>query len=552
MYILKSGSHAVRILSSGHYRAGEILCRYLSELGSSEDSFEYLPDSDVSLSDGDIVLGILPVPYRIPDSDGLGSEGFIIYQAGKDLYIVAEAEQGLVYGVYEFLEKYCGFMFMTSEETYVPECRRLIVPDNTFDKQIPAMEYREVYYSDNWNNDFGEKLKLNGGFKKGTSEENARSLWGFWCHSFFRLIPPDRYFEKSPEWFSLVDGKRINNGQLCCTNDEMIDEAIKNLKVFMDQKPGALYWSVSQNDNAQHCQCEKCRKLDEEAGSPIGSIMYFVNRVAEAFPDKIISTLSYWYSRTAPVQIRLNDNVHIMLCDIECNRSRPIKEDESSASFVNDIRVWEKYCGKMFLWDYDIQFSNLISPFPNLRVLQPNMKFFYESNVRSIFNQANREIGGDMWQLRQYLLAKLSWDPYCDINRYKRDFINAYYGKGAVYVNEYIDKLHDNMERSGEGMSIFGQPEGEAFLSKELTYEYLHILDNGIRAVSGGSGSGVYRRRIEELRLGIVYVILKCGYYGSEEEKRSLKAYFRRTADKVGLVKVEEWKITVKAFLKSI
>ena len=110
----------------------------------------------------------------------------------------------------------------------------------------------------------------------------------------------------------------------------------------MAAQPDKKIWSVSQNDNFSYCQCPECLKVIEEEGSPAGPIIRFVNRVAALFPDKTISTLAYQYSRPAPRRTRPAPNVEVMLCTIELDRSRPIAEAPSSASFVRDIGDWSR------------------------------------------------------------------------------------------------------------------------------------------------------------------------------------------------------------------
>jgi hypothetical protein len=530
-------------------RAAQILQKYISDVSDC-----MLPVAEricEKCLKNKIVLDFEPFMFTPCDYPDLGEEGFIICEKESSVFILAAGESSLIYGCYEFLEKYFGCLWLTSSVDYIPHRCTVEIPDGMFEIHTPAINYREVFYRDAWDPAFAEKQKLNGQFSyvKGKKIREGHKNWGFWCHSFFSLVPPEDYFDDHPEYFSLVDGERVNNGQLCCTNDEMINVAIENLRKFIAQKPDAKYWSVSQNDNGRFCTCEKCRKLDEEAGSHIGSIMYFVNKVAEAFPEKIISTLSYWYSRTAPKKIEMRDNVHIMLCNIECDRSKPIPENPQCESFVKDMAVWHKYCGNIFLWDYDIQFSNLISPFPNFRVIGPNMRYFYENNVRSIFNQGNREQNGDFWALRAYLLAKLSWDPYCDVEKLKHDFICAYYGAAAPYIERYLDLMADELEKSGESLSIFGQPQDEKFLSKELIPAYLSLFNDAENAVKDDK---TLLLRVEEDKLGLVYVILKAKLYDSEEEKQALMSFFRRVADETGLEKVEEWTVTVDMFLESV
>ena len=56
----------------------------------------------------------------------------------------------------------------------------------------------------------------------------------------------------------------------------------------------------------------------------------------------------------------------------------------------------------IIVWDYVIQFNHLLSPFPNLQVLQPNIQFFAENGVNAMFEQGNREVGGEFAALRSY------------------------------------------------------------------------------------------------------------------------------------------------------
>ena len=160
-------------------------------------------------------------------------------------------------------------------------------------------------------------------------------------HTFGKLVPWQDYFKTHPEYFSEMNGRR-NIDQLCLSNPEVLKLTIENLKKEMALQPNEKYWSVSQNDNFSYCQCEKCTKIIAEEGSPSGPIIRFVNEVATQFPDKIISTLAYQYSRKAPIVSKPAKNVQVMLCTIELNRSKSIEEDKGSESFKNDIIEWGK------------------------------------------------------------------------------------------------------------------------------------------------------------------------------------------------------------------
>ena len=215
---------------------------------------------------------------------------------------------------------------------------------------------------------------------------------------------------------------------------------------------------MSQNDNYNECQCDSCRAENARYGASSGTLIAFVNRVARMFPDKTISTLAYQYTRSAPTGIKPEPNVNIMLCSIECNRSKPLATDPTSASFVKDIEDWGALTDNIIMWDYVVQFRNLVSPFPNLRVLQPNIQLFVKNNIRMMFQQGCGANVGEFGELRTYLIAKLLWNPDCNIDSVMNDFLDGYYGAAGRDIRTYIDTMHDALERSGAGLGIYGYP----------------------------------------------------------------------------------------------
>ena len=110
-------------------------------------------------------------------------------------------------------------------------------------------------------------------------------------------------------------------------------------------------------------------------------------------------------------------------------------------SFVKDVKDWGRIANDIIVWDYVIQFNNLVSPFPNLQVLQPNLKFFSENGVTAMFEQGNREVGGEFAELRTYLISKLLWDPDANADAIINDFLSGYYGPAGNHIRQYIDEM---------------------------------------------------------------------------------------------------------------
>lgn len=65
--------------------------------------------------------------------------------------------------------------------------------------------------------------------------------------SFGTLLPAKRYFKEHPEYYTMNEnGERVPS-QLCLSNPEVLDVLCKELDRWMEKKPDAAYWSVSQN-----------------------------------------------------------------------------------------------------------------------------------------------------------------------------------------------------------------------------------------------------------------------------------------------------------------
>jgi len=444
------------------------------------------------------------------DWEELEEDGFAISTSGNTLVIAGGNEKGTLYGVNSLLESYLGCRMHSPTAEIVPKKKTVALPP-IIDTQVPRFEFRDAHFTDSayvaWH-------KL----------DNHRDLFGLYVHTFARLVPPEKYFKDHPEYFSELAGGRVPDGQLCLTNPEVFRIVVDKLRAHMTAQPEKRFWSVSQNDTFSPCECGACRAIDSAEGSPSGSLLAFVNKVAEQFPDKIISTLAYQYSRSAPKTIKPRPNVNIMLCSIECNRSRPLETDSLSASFRRDVDAWTSLTSNIYLWDYVVQFRNLISPFPNLRVLQPNLQYFAKRGITHIFEQgAGPSLPNEFKELRTYLIAKLLWNPDINVDSLMDDFLRGYYGAAAPFLRTYIDTMHDSLQASGQQLGIYGfpLPMKRGYLADDCMTVYTQLFNEAERAVGTDT---VMLKRVQTARLPLQFAILEqaklngTGYRGFFEQ----------------------------------
>ena len=404
--------------------------------------------------------------------EDLGDEGFTISTRGSCLIIVGGRPRGTLYGVYTFLEDHVGCRWYTSQVSRIPR-----YPDLTIgpiqDRQVPRLDYRDVYYYDAFDADWAVRNKCNGWGARLDAKRGGKITYkGRLAHTFFELVPPRDYFREHPEYFSEIDGKRQWDvtgrwkladaalrpdldfwegiTQLCLTNPDLPGVVAARVREWLRESPEANIVSVSSNDtyieHDNRCQCKSCLALEKEEGGPAGPLIHFVNRVAELlahdFPGLVIDTLAYHYTRKPPLKVRPRHNVIVRLCDGECSFLHPLTH-EVNRPFHDDLIAWFKLTDRIFIWDYVTRFDHYLQPYPNLMVLAPNIIFFVEHGVRGIFEEGSHNSpGGEFAELRAWLLAKLLWDPYRDFGALVADFLDGYYGAAASHIKEYIDFIH--------------------------------------------------------------------------------------------------------------
>ncbi|NWG75716.1 MAG: DUF4838 domain-containing protein, partial [Rubrivivax sp.] len=410
-----------------------------------------------------IFVGLSPrVRALWPDLDpaALGHDGIAIRTVGDDLILAGQPPRGTLYAVYTFLEDQVGIRWWSSTEQTIPARPTLeIGPLNQ--TYAPPLRVREAFYRDAQEGVFSARLKLNGHFHRVPAEYGGHYEILGWCHTFYQLLPPDRYFAEHPDWYSELNGRRTaNGGQLCLTNAEMRAELVRQALGWIEKNPAAGMISIAQNDWHGACQCAACQAIVREEGSESGPLIRFVNAVAEEiekhYPDFLIETLAYAYTRSAPRVTRPRDNVVVRLCSIECSWSQTLAEGAQNRPFRRDLEAWSAVAPKLYIWDYVTNFPNAMFPHPNLHVLADNVRTFVRHHTIGLFEQGDAYCSaGDFVRLRAWLLAHLMWDPSRDDAALIDEYLRGYYGPAAAPLAEYLSLRTEAVVRAGTYLRCF-------------------------------------------------------------------------------------------------
>ena len=462
----------------------------------------YRADEVRKLKKGDVLIGngLTNAGHVAPQ---LKEDGYLLSTDDGYLRIVSGGDGGSVYGVTALLERYLGVYYWSAGEYSLQPMADVTIP-RIHQIDNPAFIHRQTLF-------YGLTDPL---YKLFSRYEWVDELFAgnYWVHTFNRLLPAEQYGQTHPEYYSLYDGVRHpeRGSQWCMTNPELVDVVAARLDSIFKAHPDRQMISVSQNDgNFAWCECDVCRALTEKEGALSGPYIHFMNRLAERFPDKEISTLSYQFSMQPPKLVKPRPNVNIFLCNIGCEREVSFRENATGRDFLKAMEGWNAISDNIFVWDYGINFDNYIAPFPNFHILRDNIRMCRDNDVQRYFLQCSPIKGTDFAEMRAWVASRLMWNPEADTDSLMQVFLKGYYGEGAApYLYRYHQLMEGGLLASGQPLRIYDTPASHknGMLRPALMRRYQQLFDEAERAASADK---VQLQRVQRARLPLLYAELE-------------------------------------------
>ena len=346
-------------------------------------------------------------------------DAFKLCVSNGNLRVVGGGQSGVLYGVYELLERFGGCGWFAPWCETVPERESFEVPGDLDFSDAPAFDQRTASWLHTIEKNtagggaFSAKMRFkhtNGTKAKfgGPGVRYARGL--AWDNGIKAFVSPEKHFEEHPEWFCEIGGVRRGAWpwQVCYTAPGLAEFVTERVKGILRASPGAEAISIAQNDCENSCQCAVCKAVNAEEGSSGGAALRFANAVAEEvekeFPGVMVVTFAYQWSRFAPRVTKPRDNVMVVLCSFECSLSAPFAESShlNTKRFVADLLAWGRICRNLRIYDYCTNFRNYLYPFPDLMALAPNYRLFRDNGLRWLGSQGGY-VHADMAELKCYV-----------------------------------------------------------------------------------------------------------------------------------------------------
>lgn len=460
------------------------------------------------------------------DYSALNSDGFIIREVDGNIYVNGFNARGVLYGVYDLLEKYAGVRFISAETTYLPKREIFEIPERLSITDKPDFMLRHFLAGDIWlgNEDpYMQKLACRMRMsheQQGTPEEYGGGPGWYkdnisLMHNTLEYAPPEKYAEKYPQMYYFRDGAPI---ELCLsdgiTENGEIDfnlemssalAVLQSLKENILKDPSAEFFMIGQMDwPAKACECGRCRANLEKYKTRSGIAIVFFNAVVREINEwakeqgigreiKII-IFAYNYTQQAPVvkdgqtgkyepvsPLVVTDNrLYIRIAPFIYNYAISVGSEKQERRLQEIYESWASMTGNLMVWDYLMNTDENFYYMPYLKVMQENYKYYLKHNVKYAMTQCvYTDTNNFQTKMMLYIASKLMWNTEADFDSVFDEYMTLEYGVMKEDVLRYMklmDEMYEKAFKEYPDIQITPAQRNNAYYEDPVTFEKAYIL----------------------------------------------------------------------------
>ncbi len=519
----------------------------------------------------------------------LGDEEWVMRTNSGDLILAGGRPRGTLYSVYEFLETHAGCRWLTHDIEMVPSD-----PDFSIraldTRGEPGFSWRETTLYQR--HDDPERMsKEDYALYLVRNRYNGAPYWldearfGFavhfgrpsQSHTFFHY--QEKWENVKPEYFAMTEeGVRAPRmtGPLgydfCLTNAELRERIFQQLVEYIkeDRKesaekgiPAPTLYALSQNDTStKYCRCPECMAIADREGSYSGTMIDFANaiadRVEKVYPEVILVTEAYQFTKRPPKTIRPRKNVIIRLplLDLEYRADevadvlRPITGPTNRTAREITEQWAQAVTGRqIFAWDY-AQFRAIFRyPYDATRKILKNLAFWHALGIPRVFiEQAGIDLS--FRPMRDWLFFRKTVNPGLDNEVLVGEFIDGYFGPAAAPMRKYYDLLASSTE-SGDKPYFETQLGAIPYLTSEFFTQANGWLDEA-ESLARGAGNAAYLRHVQLERVPVDSAMAYLWQrYADSPDWKGRKEEVLKRYEKNKRMLIKTWATSVNAWVSS-
>ena len=460
--------------------------------------------------------------------------GYSIKTIGKSIFINANTDVGVSFGVYGFLQLQFNFDCF-SDQYYII--------DKKDDAPLLNFAVRNVP-------DLGGPLQSTSSHDGIAAHRMGLISKSDFCmpqatntvHASMYELPVDTYYEAHPKWYA------ANRKQLCYTARgdaaelDALHQIVADKIIEGCKKSDTDKWAFSfgQADTPQWCTCPTCTESLKKYGSDCAVQIKFINEVARRVQEWMeteegkpharnfaIRYLVYHKSIEAPVKfdeasgkwVPIDETVipaeHTMpqmapldmdhLCDLD---------SECNEGWVKRLEKWENLLEhsntQSATFSYYRNYTSDLLYFDSYTNLQNMYRFYAEMDPAWFYDEGNRNtLGETKWEvLKGYLYSKITWDVNLDIEDLTEKFFQYYYGEAGDEMYDVFratravwgENRLDMCDSRSKMTNLLERPE---LYPEELAVTSLEKIEKGLSDIK-------YLQKIDPAKYDIFYKNIVC------------------------------------------
>lgn len=452
-------------------------------------------------------------------------DGFYIHAKRGCVYVAARTCRGIIYGVYEYIERFLGVRFLTADCEYVPRVCSVPVPEKDV-LSNPAFFMRTYLVGDTFQKtadlDHLIRTRVDDLFTPVPEKYGGKEkVYGRGVnHNFHLYVPFEKYGNTHPEFyrFLYINGETVPTIDLTngIADDGSLDESmpvsvakivVEELIKTADEHPDAEVLTFTQEDGPYYFDSPRNRRFARKYKRS-GILIRFCNAVlrrVNAFLRENrggrqirLMTFAYAYAKEPPVRkvrggyapvdetVVADENLVIQFA-LFSNGFYDYFSDKQDASLRSCINGWRVIASRFWFWAYDINFNRYLAYYDSFANIGANVRGFRDLGIEYLCMQGSHDSLGN-WQcnMRAYVYRKLMWDPSLAAEELLDEFIRLYYGPGAFAVSEMMRIFHENFlkQKTEVVCKTFGSHAKAECNPLEMLETAIDVLEKGEKKVS--------------------------------------------------------------------
>lgn len=455
--------------------------------------------------------------------DEYGKDGTFITRKGSQVFLNGAEEHGALNAVYDFLTAQFHYEAFSFDEIYIDKVDDLKLLDFQNATNIPVIHTRTSSSACLSGNEvYATRLRTClGGTGRRYGDVDAEYVGS--AHSMQYILPYDTYAEEHEDWYSTT-GKQVCFPKYF-TDPEFKTTFLNKIKENILNKPNGTAYQLGMNDSTAVHDRPETKAWTEERGGYGGALLAFANAVArditawlteigdpraETFRFSILAYIAY---EAAPVKLKAGtgagtdkpaeyeaahpdviaeDNVSVMLCPYYAQNAYAMDDAAHNNRYSTLLEQWSVVADNLEIWFYSTNFRNYMVPYNNFQSYRENCLAWEKYNVRYVYENGGAAVK-PFQNLKNYVYAKLMWDPHQDYNTLVDEFIYYYYKEAAPYIREYYDLIRVNYavveqqlaakgDKLDSGMYETEQQTGTTVFSLGYTKQINAVMDKALAA----------------------------------------------------------------------